>query len=240
MDYGKKPSMNTVLQKISSLISRSYSSGAAASVPSIQSMYDSLSRIRNVDDIVLSPWTDDNILSCARAMNTSTLDELSINDSLVKSVRENICMNIHSNSKFQIAVFIIPAGWSLPLHDHPGMCVLSKLITGKLYYSSFTPKVCSRSTDMILFDKEVTERTSQDDTWLLGASQGNYHELVAQETCVMLDALLPPYDFPDRPCTYYEAREVVPGEWKLDVVEEPDNLPYSVQYYGYRPTTDFV
>jgi len=40
--------------------------------------------------------------------------------------------DVFESPSFNIVAFILPTGCSLPLHDHPGMLVLSKLIFGKL------------------------------------------------------------------------------------------------------------
>jgi quercetin dioxygenase-like cupin family protein len=203
---------------------------------SIQGMFDSLSRIQNLEQSVNSPWDCEHIMRCIHAMNTSTLEELRINPDVVETLEENICMNICSNPKFQIAVFIIPAGCSLPLHDHPKMCVLSKLLTGSLTYGSYTPKPHLYGAGPISYQKEVLQKSFLDSGWILSADKGNFHELFAKETCVMLDALLPPYEYPDRPCNYYTALEVSDGDWRLETINEPDNLPHLVPYFGSKPT----
>ena len=41
-------------------------------------------------------------------------------------------MVVCSNSAFEIVAFIFPAGATIPLHDHPGMTVLSKVLYGQL------------------------------------------------------------------------------------------------------------
>jgi cysteamine dioxygenase len=37
-----------------------------------------------------------------------------------------------------MSLFFIPAGGSLPLHDHPRMCVLSKVLAGDMHLQAFS------------------------------------------------------------------------------------------------------
>ena len=49
-------------------------------------------------------------------------------DEDINGIDESVCATISITNNFNIAVFMIPKGHSLPLHDHPQMTVLSKVI----------------------------------------------------------------------------------------------------------------
>jgi PCO_ADO len=45
----------------------------------------------------------------------------------INGIDESVCATISITKNFNIAVFMIPKGHGLPLHDHPHMTVLSKV-----------------------------------------------------------------------------------------------------------------
>jgi PCO_ADO len=120
-------------------------------------------------------------------------------------------MNVVLAEDFHVSVFIIPRGKGLPLHDHPGMTVLSKLVAGKLRVRSFSPFTATSSTSSTSSGSSETPatavesntvafpshpdasakfeallttaavRTPADPAWLLSPSTDNIHEFVVPE-----------------------------------------------------------
>ena len=46
-------------------------------------------------------------------------------------------MHVYADAALSIGIFVLPAGASIPLHDHPGMSVLSQLLYGSLHVTSY-------------------------------------------------------------------------------------------------------
>ncbi|PUZ37707.1 hypothetical protein GQ55_9G142100 [Panicum hallii var. hallii] len=121
------------------------------------------------------------------------------------------CKTILQCQKFAIAVFFLPLGTVMPLHDHPGMTVFSKLLIGSAHvegYDWVRPRVSGRGSRMLaekVLDRDITPASG---TWaLFPEAGGNMHRFVAGEErhCAFLDVLSPPYaPAEQRRCTYYK------------------------------------
>jgi hypothetical protein len=203
----------------------------------IQIIYETLAGIHDISKSSHDPVQCSNLLACMSAMNDVTLQELGLSKLYLEHLEESVCLDICTSRKFSIAVFIIPRGCRLPLHDHPNMCVLSKLIVGRLRYRSFTPIGYNTNLSTGTYQCVNEYKTFHDPTWALTRSVGNFHELIAEECCVLLDSILPPYHPPERSCIYYQANQLPSKEWILEATSEPEGLPYSVRYRGVKPNT---
>ena len=201
----------------------------------IQIIYDSLcnagEKIMSVCDQSINP----DFSECMDAMNMLTLEDIGLRESALRSLRSSVCMTICSNTFFDMAIFLIPAGGKIPLHDHPNMTVISKLLCGRMHTRSFTSKERKDGCVLVL-PPTVTTHNVEDRPWLLTPVTDNIHEFIAESPCAIFDALLPPYGDPDRPCTYYGASQGSDGSWRLHPVPPPSTgLPVCVPYRGYKP-----
>lgn len=118
---------------------------------------------------------------------------------------EHVCGR--QDSPFHLGIFLIPKHHRIPLHDHPGMLVISKLLVGTLHVKSYSkgpPGTAMRREGLLSGDKFAALITYPE--------EGNLHEFTALESCAIFDVLLPPYNPQDgRHCQYYvESREVSP------------------------------
>ena len=51
-----------------------------------------------------------------------------------KSIRY---LSVYDGSDFDIGIFCLPQGATIPMHDHPGMTVMSQLLYGRMHVRSF-------------------------------------------------------------------------------------------------------
>lgn len=140
-------------------------------------------------------------------------------------------MHITENEVFSMGMFILRPGSRIPLHGHPGMFGVIRVMQGSMRCRSFTPlsqesalcvndlggtttvtwRLASASPDLTVAEPHADKLLGATDNapCLLTPRLGNLHELTAVEgTVVFLDILSPPYDYDlgTRECLFY--REV--------------------------------
>mmetsp|Transcript_35769 Transcript_35769/g.78080 ORF Transcript_35769/g.78080 Transcript_35769/m.78080 type:complete len:247 (+) Transcript_35769:180-920(+) len=123
-------------------------------------------------------------------------------------------LHIHECENFTIAVFCLPTSAVIPLHDHPGMVVMSKLLYGSMHIRSFDwqgekPQGVGAQGRARLIHDQVHGGPAEPLT-LFPASGGNIHAFTSISHCAVLDVLAPPYKPNEgRDCQYYS--ELEPG-----------------------------
>ncbi|XP_008809715.2 plant cysteine oxidase 2-like isoform X2 [Phoenix dactylifera] len=172
-------------------------------------------------------------------------------------------LHLYERDKFSIGIFCLPPSGVIPLHNHPGMTVFSKLLFGSMHIKSYDwVDIPQDSNDVInpaqsrppevRLAKVKTDAifTAPCETSILyPADGGNMHCFTARTSCAVLDVLGPPYsDSEGRHCTYYNdfpyatfpgAADVAPGEdegyaW-LEAREKPDDfIVVGAKYRGPR------
>lgn len=229
------------LRRSSSAVQASHSSVAGGTQTgqnasnAIQRIYNSLASIpaSSFLEAVQHPNECPQIQACLAHLDDVTLADLGLSTEKLTRLKQPLCMHVHESPTFDLAVFLLPAGKSLPLHDHPGMAVLSKVVHGSLRVSAYSkietlqnghgkpessglpPSKRLRLSEAMLSSTVIAapvvvtpvileaSKTPQDGAWLLTPTEGNIHQLAAESTCVVFDVLLPPYDPPGRDCHYY-------------------------------------
>lgn len=132
-------------------------------------------------------------------------------------------MHICESDAFSMGVFLLKTGASIPLHDHPGMYGMLKVIYGKVRISCFDRLDKSRDgASGVQFNpplmpyqrsslrptvlKSVGEYTEESSPCVLSPQKDNIHQIDAVDgPTAFLDILAPPYDPDDgRDCHYYQ------------------------------------
>ncbi|XP_002974522.2 plant cysteine oxidase 3 [Selaginella moellendorffii] len=155
-------------------------------------------------------------------------------------------LHLHESSTFSMGIFCLPTSSAIPLHDHPGMTVFSRLLYGTLHVRSYDwvdKQPCSDPSKprlaKLVLDQVMTGPC--DSVVLYPNSGGNIHAFTAINSCAILDVLAPPYcPSTGRHCTYYRAFPYS----SLAAEMHDDNNDYDDENYvylvEYKPPDDFV
>lgn len=114
---------------------------------------------------------------------------------------------------FNIGVFLIPKGNTIPLHNHPNMFVVSKVIWGSVLINNFDKKPTNdrhlEEYDVFQVDEKEKINMKQNDIAILTPDKNNIHEVIAHEDTAFFDIILPAYDEEEnRSCDYYEKLKI--------------------------------
>ena len=115
-------------------------------------------------------------------------------------------IQVAENSDLLMAVFVLPPGSEIPMHDHPNMYVLSKVLWGELHVESFDPveATWSKSHKERVAFRNGLSVTPANGTRMLTPTEGNIHAFRANTWTAVFDVAIPPYDqTKGRSCTYY-------------------------------------
>lgn len=147
-------------------------------------------------------------------------------------------LHVYEDSHVSVGVFCLPANASIPLHNHPGMTVLSRVLYGQMFVQSFDwcepdrPAEADDGSPARRAAKLVVSKVQTPDEEplvLFPRDGGNIHAFTALTDCAVLDVLSPPYDSThDRDCTYYYLAARDPKQRGVVTLEE------------YEPPEDFI
>ena len=166
------------------------------------------------------------------------LDRMSAVDAAALNIddvqRPGACtyLGIVENDEYSIAAFILGPHARIPLHDHPNMTVLSRVVCGSLQVTSFDVGADGKAR------RSSSIMTSADGPAALFPSVNNVHEFRAGDGgAVVLDVIVPPYDEDaGRACHYFEAAAIGDGVFRLREVPEPADFEcLGAVYQGLRP-----
>lgn len=152
-------------------------------------------------------------------------------------------MHICETDSFSMGVFLLKHGSSIPLHDHPNMYGLLKVLYGKIRVSCYDRLELSSDSasgrrfnpPLLPFQKSavrpsvqrsVGEYTEDSAPCVLSPHRDNLHHIEAVDgPTAFLDILAPPYDPDDgRDCHYYRVLQPAPegADRKAGEHEQPE------------------
>ncbi|KAK7315521.1 hypothetical protein VNO77_34071 [Canavalia gladiata] len=154
---------------------------------------------------------------------------------IVKEKQRVTYTTIYSCENFSLCIFFLPAMGVIPLHNHPGMTVFSKLLLGQMHIKSYDWVDPEASHNLLHQPSQLRLArlkannvfTAPCDTSVLyPKSGGNMHEFTAITPCAVLDVLGPPYSKQDgRDSSFYRDHPYAAfsNEENAKVTEENDN-----------------
>jgi len=139
-----------------------------------------------------------------------------IHSEIIPPVTTPCVRYLHGHEKeheFSVGLFVFPPNAKIPLHDHPGMCVLSKVLYGEVRSKSYDLVEPCGDDGGILANGPKEAVVAAGKTTILYPKAGNVHEFTAGPSgAAVLDVLLPPYDSDeDRDCTFFKAKRINTG-----------------------------
>ncbi|PON92702.1 Cysteine oxygenase/2-aminoethanethiol dioxygenase [Trema orientale] len=157
-------------------------------------------------------------------------------------------LDIYESDSFTMCIFCFPTSSVIPLHDHPGMTVFSKILYGSLHVKAYDwvePAIIRESKGPVYFPVRLAKLVVDqvltapcDVSVLYPKNGGNLHCFTAVTPCAVLDVLAPPYrENAGRRCTYYHDYPYVAFSNQVEIgdgneedyawlaeIETPDNL----------------
>ncbi|XP_029465597.1 2-aminoethanethiol dioxygenase [Rhinatrema bivittatum] len=174
-------------------------------------------------------------------------------------------MHICETDAFSMGVFLLKSGACIPLHDHPGMNGLLKVLYGQVSISGFdkldaagakkkekataaplqqqfNPPLLSHQKDALrrALLRSVGEFSESSGPCLLSPHRNNLHQINAVDgPAAFLDILAPPYDPDDgRDCHYYKLLQLAAGSELLAGQADP-SVPQEVWLLEIPQPADF-
>lgn len=159
--------------------------------------------MRDAEAAARDGWSDGDVTALVgrtRALRISA-DELSrllAGGVADHGLRETV---ITTSDAFHASIFALDEGEIVPMHDHPSLNVICKVLRGRIRVRSFEwidpAALTARDLGEVIGGDD-------DDAMVLRAAPGTLHTITALEPSAFLDLFAPYYDDHDRRCRYYD------------------------------------
>ncbi|KAL6882085.1 hypothetical protein ACP4OV_011557 [Aristida adscensionis] len=130
-------------------------------------------------------------------------------------------LHFESSNELSFGVFCLPHSAVIPLHDHPGMTVFSKILMGAMHMRSYdwvapmsggNAMMTPSGARLAKLHADSVLDASSETVVLYPQSGGNLHRFTAVSPCALLDVMGPPYCHDQgRDCSYYRGRTMISG-----------------------------
>ncbi|KAK1698294.1 hypothetical protein QYE76_014991 [Lolium multiflorum] len=161
-------------------------------------------------------------------------------------------LHFYDCSKFSFGIFCLPKSAVIPLHNHPGMTVFSKMLFGSMHLKSYDWATSSPENDcntlttssdgarLAKINTDAVVDASAETIVLYPENGGNLHCFTALTPCAVLDVMGPPYSSADgRDCAYYDesAYSDTGGEMRYSWLKE---IPSTFEMKGVQMRQRFT
>lgn len=184
--------------------------------------------------------SDTELNSLASIVGTVSASDLGVSrDNFGDDIKEIGFIPVAETKDVTMAVFVLPPGSSIPLHDHVGMFVVSQVLFGRLKVREYDmlPTKTADGTKGRVATRRATTYTGKGEVRALTPTRGNIHSFHAEEWTAVFDVLMPPYNAQEgRECKYYQSTPMQENKGRnsgrtkgsqervlLEEIECPDN-----------------
>jgi hypothetical protein len=148
-------------------------------------------------------WSDKAVASLAESTRGLRCDADELARLLALPEADHGCRKevFKTSSSFHASVFALAEGETIPLHDHPRMDVISKVLRGRVRVRAYewvdAAALRARACGELILGED-------DGALVLRKCPGTVHTITALEGTAFLDLFAPYYDDVARPCSYYK------------------------------------
>ncbi|CAF1560219.1 unnamed protein product, partial [Adineta ricciae] len=127
-------------------------------------------------------------------------------EKFLKSNAPVFYMKVYEDKIISVGIFIIKSHHRIPLHDHPHMFGLIKVLDGHGHLNAYNVLFEKNANELVCTQHVSSSISCQSETAVLYPNQSNIHEIYASDDdhCAFLDILSPPYSN-ENDCTCFLA-----------------------------------
>ncbi|KAF6992493.1 hypothetical protein CFC21_009477 [Triticum aestivum] len=202
----------------------------------------------------------DAVARLAAILNNLNLQDVGIDTSMTCFKRSDsrappavTYLHFYDCPKFSFGIFCLPKHAVIPLHNHPGMTVFSKMLFGSMHLKSYdwarsiseagtTALTTSDGARLAKINTNNVVDASAETIVLYPENGGNLHCFTALTPCAVLDVMGPPYNSAaGRDCAYYSESPFANTAGVADVrYSWLKEIPNNFRMKGVTMPRDFV